>query len=38
MVQWLGSGDFTAVAQLQSLVRELRACKLRGIAKTTVKF
>ena len=27
-VQWLGLGAFTAVARVQSLVRELRSCKL----------
>ena len=26
-VQWLGLGAFTAVAQVQSLVRELRSCE-----------
>ena len=26
-VQWLGLGTFTSVAQVQSLVRELRSCK-----------
>ena len=33
MVQWLGLGTFTAGAQVQSLVRELRYRKLRGSAK-----
>ena len=28
MVQWLGLGAFPAVAQVRSLVRELRSCKL----------
>ena len=32
-VQWLGLGTFTAGAQVQSLVRELRSCKLCGVAK-----
>ena len=32
-VQWLGLGAFTAVVWVQSLVRELRSCKLRGTAK-----
>ena len=33
MVQWLGLSSFTAVARVQSLVRELRSCKPRGTAK-----
>ena len=33
-VQWLRLGTFTAVAQIQSLVEELRSCKLHGGAKT----
>ena len=33
MVQWLGLGAFTAVAQVQSLVGELRSPKPRGMAK-----
>ena len=37
MVQWLGLGAFTDVAQVQSLVRELRSHKLRGTAKTNKK-
>ena len=32
-VQWLGLGAFTAVAQVQSPVRELRSCKLCVAAK-----
>ena len=32
-VQWLELGAFTAVAQVQSLVVELRSCKLHGMAK-----
>ena len=32
-VQWLGLGTFTARAQIQSLGRELRSCKPRGLAK-----
>ena len=37
MVQWLGLGDFTARAQVQSLVGELRSHKLRGVAKRKKK-
>ena len=37
MVQWLGLGAFTAVAQIQSLVRELRSHKPRGSAKKKKK-
>ena len=33
VVQWLGLGAFTVMAQVQSLVRELRSCKLCGGAK-----
>ena len=33
VVQWLGRSAFTTVAQVQSLVRELRSRKLRGVAK-----
>ena len=33
VVQWLGLGAFTAVAQVQSLVGELRSPKPRGMAK-----
>ena len=36
-VQWLGLSAFTAVAQVQSLVRELRSCKLCGVAKKKKK-
>ena len=32
-VQWLGLGTSTAVAQVQSLVRELRSHKLCSVAK-----
>ena len=32
-VQWLGLGAFTAVAQVQSLVRELRSRKPHSTAK-----
>ena len=32
-VQWLGLGSFTAVAQIQSLARELRPQKPCGTAK-----
>ena len=35
MVQWLGLDAFSAAAQVQSLVKELRSCKLCGIAKKT---
>ena len=37
MVQWLGLGAFTAMAQVQSLVRELRSCKLHSVAKKKKK-
>ena len=37
MVRWLGLGAFTAVAQVQSLVRELRSCKLLRVVKTNKK-
>ena len=33
MVKWLGFGTFTAMAWVQSLVRELGARKLRSMAK-----
>ena len=36
-VQWLGLGAFTAVAQVQSLVGELRSCKPHGVAKKTLR-
>ena len=32
VVQWLGLGVSTAMALVQSLVRELRSCKLHGMA------
>ena len=32
-VQWLGLGAVTAVAQVRSLVRELRSHKMCGVAK-----
>ena len=32
-VQWLGLGAFTAGAQVQSLLGELRSCKPRSAAK-----
>ena len=32
VVQWLGLSAFTAVARVQSLVRELRYCKPRDVA------
>ena len=34
MVQWLGFSAFTATAQVQSLVEELRFHKPRGTART----
>ena len=34
VVQWLGLGTVTARAWVQSLVRELRSCKLCGVTKT----
>ena len=41
-VQWLGLGTFTAVAQVQSLVRELRSRKPQSVAtkkrKKRIKF
>ena len=33
MVQWLGLRAFTARTRVPSLVRELRSCKLCGVAK-----
>ena len=36
MVQWLGLGTFTTVAQVQSLVGELRSRKLRGVVKIII--
>ena len=33
VVHWLGLGAFTAVAQVQFLVRELRSHKPRNVAK-----
>ena len=33
VVQWLGLSAFTAVAQVQSLVRELKSHKPWGVAK-----
>ena len=36
-VQWLGLGNFTARARVQSLVRELRSHKLSGMAKKKKK-
>ena len=33
MAQWLGLGAVTAVAWVQSLVRELRSCKPCGVAR-----
>ena len=35
--QWLGLGAFTARAQVQSLVRELRSQNPHGVAKKTTK-
>ena len=37
-VQWLGLGALTAVAQVQSLVGELRSCKPHGVAKKKIKM
>ena len=37
MVQWLGLGAFTAGAQVQSLIRELRSHKLGSVAKKKKK-
>ena len=37
MVQWLGLGTFTGRAWVQSLVGEIRSCKLRGMAKLKKK-
>ena len=34
---WLEFGTFTAVARVQSLVGELRSCKLRDVAKIKKK-
>ena len=36
--QWLGLSTFTAMAWAQSLVGELRSCKLQGTAKNREKF
>ena len=36
MAWWLGFWAFTAVAQVQSLVGELRSRKLRGAAKIMI--
>ena len=33
VIQWLGLSSFTAVAQVQSQIGELRSCKQRGAAK-----
>ena len=38
MVQWLGLSAFPAVAQVQSLVRELRSFKLQGAAEKKKKI
>ena len=37
MVQWLGLGTFTAMAWVQSLVRELRSYKPLGVDKKKKK-
>ena len=37
VVQWLGLGAFTTVARVQSLVRERRYLKPRGMAKKILK-
>ena len=34
VLQWLGLSAFTAQAWVQSLVRELRSCRLHSTAKT----
>lgn len=34
MVQWLGLSVYMAVAQLESLVRELKSYKPHGVAQT----
>ena len=34
-VWWLGLDAFSAGAQVESLVRELRSCKLHDVAKRT---
>ena len=34
-IQWLGPQTFTAKGRVQSLVGELRACKLHSITKKT---
>ena len=36
-LQWLGLGTFTRRARVQSLVKELRSCKLCGAAKNKTK-
>ena len=36
-VQWLGLSGFTAISQVQSLVRELRSRKLGGETKKKKK-
>ena len=38
VVQWLGLGAFAARAWVQSLVRELRSCKLHRIKKKKRNF
>ena len=37
MVQWLGFQAFTATARVESLVGELRSCKLHSVAQKKVK-
>ena len=37
MVWWLGFHTFTAMAWVQFLVRELRSCKLHGLARKKKK-
>ena len=33
LVQWLGLGDFTVMARVESLVGELRSCQPSSMAK-----
>ena len=37
VIQWLGHSTFTARGWVQSLFRELRSCKLWGMAKKKKK-
>ena len=36
-VQWLGQVLLLLGARVQSLVREIRSCKLQGVAKNKIK-